>query len=75
MYVSILFLHCKSLDKILWCYRSDETPYTVKAAYDLPSGDQNFKQGARMGAKLMIFSITSSEQTTKFPAYLALLKR
>ena len=39
---------------------------------DLPTGDQNFKQGR---LKLMILKPTSSKWTTKFLAYSALVKQ
>ena len=45
----------------------------ARGTYELPLGNQNFKQGAQTGAlKLTILRLTSSEQTTKFPAHSAL---
>ena len=39
----------------------------ARGTYELPLGNQNFKQGAQTGAlKLTILRLTSSEQTTKF---------
>ena len=44
--------------------------------YDLPTGNQNFKQGPRADElKLMILRLSLGEQTTKFLAHSALLKR